>query len=37
MFLNERAQYLIENIRDNDNGGVNIYKAAISDAMSAKW
>lgn len=35
MFLNERAQYLIENIRDNDNGGVNIYKAAISDAMSA--
>lgn len=34
MFLNERAQNLIEELRSEDNGGVNTYKASICDAMS---
>ena len=34
MFLNERAQVLIKELRDNSNGGVNTYKASICDAMS---
>jgi hypothetical protein len=34
MFLNEKAQSLIEDLRDEKAGGVEIYKAAISDAMS---
>lgn len=34
MFLNERAQQLIKELRDNSNGGVNTYKASICDAMS---
>lgn len=34
MFLNERAQVLINELRDNNNGGVNTYKASICDAMS---
>ena len=34
MFLNEKAQVLIKYFRDNSNGGVNTYKAAICDAMS---
>lgn len=34
MFLNERAQELIKELRDNSNGGVNTYKASICDAMS---
>ena len=34
MFLNERAQQLIKELRDNSNGGVNTYKASLCDAMS---
>lgn len=34
MFLNERAQQLIKELRDSSNGGVNTYKASICDAMS---
>lgn len=34
MFLNERAQELIKELRDNSNGGVNTYKASICDVMS---
>lgn len=34
MFLNERAQVLINELRDNNNGGVNTYKTSICDAMS---
>lgn len=34
MFLNERAQQLIKELRNEDNGGVNTYKASICDAMS---
>lgn len=34
MFLNERAQVLIKELRNNSNGGVNTYKASICDAMS---
>ena len=34
MFLNERAQQLIKELRDDSNGGVNTYKASICDAMS---
>lgn len=34
MFLNERAQILITNLRDCNNGGVDTYKASVSDAMS---
>lgn len=34
MFLSERAQQLIKELRDNSNGGVNTYKASICDAMS---
>lgn len=34
MFLSERAQELIKELRNEDNGGVNTYKASICDAMS---
>ena len=34
MFLNERAQELIKELRDNSNGGGNTYKASICGAMS---
>lgn len=34
MFLNERSQVLIKELRDNSNGGVNTHKASICDAMS---
>lgn len=34
MFLNESAQKLIKELRSEDNGGVNTYKASICDAMS---
>ena len=34
MFLNERAQQLINCFRDEENGGVDNYKASVSDAMS---
>lgn len=34
MFLNEKAQVLINELRDNSNGGVNTHKASICDAMS---
>lgn len=34
MFLNEIAQQLIKELRDNSNGGVSTYKASICDAMS---
>lgn len=33
MYLSEEAQNHIENIRDRNNGGIETYKAAISDAM----
>lgn len=34
MFLNERAQVLIKELRNNSNGGVDTYKVSICDAMS---
>lgn len=34
MFLNNKAQILITNLRDCNNGGVDAYKASVSDAMS---
>lgn len=34
MFLNERAQFLIKELRNVENGGVNTHKASICDAMS---
>ena len=34
MFLNERSQQLINNLRDDKNGRVDTYKASICDAMS---
>lgn len=34
MFISNEAQKLIEDIRDYNNGGVNAYKASVSDAMS---
>lgn len=34
MFLNERAQQTINRLRNANNGGVDSYKASISDAMS---
>lgn len=34
MFLNERAQTLIKELRNEDNGGVDTHKASICDAMS---
>lgn len=34
MFLSERAQQLINCFRDEENGGVDNYKASVSDAMS---
>ncbi len=33
MFLNKSAQYLIEDLRNTANGGVNTYKASICDAI----
>jgi hypothetical protein len=33
MFLSEDAQSLIKSIRDEKNGGVESYKASVSDAM----
>lgn len=34
MFLNERAQQFINCFRDDKNGGIDTYKAAICDAIS---
>lgn len=34
MFLSERAQQLIKCFRDEKNGGVDNYKASVSDTMS---
>ncbi len=33
MFLSEDAQRIIKSIRDEKNGGVENYKASVSDAM----